>query len=241
MIFKKLRYLVTELRINNEILKSQNEELEWAHIYHDTIKDRGWLKNLAISPGRWAGNYSFFYVLVRILSEYKPNNIIEFGLGESSKIISSFLANELQNSKHLIVEQDKNWIKEFKSRFKLSENSAIIHLPLATKTINTFTVNIYADIIEKVKDIFDLYVIDGPFGSENFSRYDICLLAEKLNVNDDFIIIIDDYQRRGEKETAANLVNQLTQKGIKIYTGIYKGNKSQIVLATEKYRFVASM
>src|SRR5688500_5133211 len=135
MILKKIKQLITEfrgraenLKLQNESLKLQNEnlkvqnddikaqnedikarnaELEWAHIFHDTIKDKKWLRNLGISPGRWAGNYSFLYVLVKILSEYKPKKIIEFGLGESSKIVSSFLNNELQNSTHLIVEQDE--------------------------------------------------------------------------------------------------------------------------------------
>ena len=236
MILKKIKHLINEFRIRdenlklqNEHLKAQNAELEWAHIYHDTIKDKEWLKNLAISPGRWAGNYSFFYVLVRILSDCKPKKIIEFGLGESSKIVSSFLENELFGSIQLIIEQDKIWIEAFQSRFNLSPNSAIMYLPLEGKTIKGFPVTSYNGIKEKINEIFDLYIIDGPFGSEKFSRYDICLLAEKLGANDEFIIIIDDCNRHGEKETTTELLNQLAIKGLKIHTGFYSGNKSQII------------
>ena len=199
------------------------------------------MKNLAISPGRWAGNYSFLYVLVRILSDYKPKKIIEFGLGESSKIVSSFLNNELQNSTHLIIEQDENWIEAFKSRFNLSKNSELLPLPLEVKMVNGFPVRSYHSIEKKVNGIFDLYIVDGPLYSLNFSRYDICLLAERFILNDEFIIIIDDYNREGEKQTITDLINQLTVKGIETHTGIYGGNKSQIVIATEKYRFATSM
>ena len=182
-----------------------------------------------------------FYILVRILSDYKPGKIVEFGLGESSKIISAFLKNELTHSSQLIIEQDPNWIEAFKSRFNLSQNSSIMHLPLEEKMVKNFPVDSYKGIDEKVNEIFDLYVIDGPFGSDHFSRYDVCLLVEKVIRNDEFIIIIDDYHRIGEKETAHDLINQLMAKGIKLYTGVYQGNKSQIILATEKYRFATSL
>lgn len=229
------------LKSQNEFIKAQNAELEWANIYRDTIKDRVWLKSLAISPGRWAGNYSFFYILVRVLTDCKPQKIIEFGLGESSKVVSSFLENELLNSNHLIIEQDANWIKAFKERFNLSNNSQVLHLPLQLKTINGFEVNSYADIGNKVNNIFDLYIIDGPHGSDRFSRYDICLIAEKLKANDEFIIIIDDYCRQGEKDTGKDLIEHFYTKGAKIYTGIFSGKKSQFVIVTEKYRFLISI
>ena len=130
-----------KLKKQNELIISQSAELEWANIYHDTIRDKEWLKNLAISPGRWAGNYSFLYVLVKILSDYRPDKILELGLGESSEIVSSFLDNYLSNSKHLIVEQDENWINSFSSKFQLSKKSEVIHLKLGIKTVNNNPVN----------------------------------------------------------------------------------------------------
>lgn len=247
MISKRIRKVINEFRsrdenqkLENEKIKTQLAELEWAHIYHDTIKDKEWLKNLSISPGRWAANYSLLYILVRILAEYKPKKILEFGLGESSKIVSSFLENALHESAQLIIEQDQTWIGSFQSRFNLSSKSSIMHLHLEEKSVNGFPVNSYKDIKEKINEIFDLYIIDGPFGSKNFSRYDICLLCEKLQKGDEFIILIDDYNRIGERETANDLINQLEAKGIKLNNGIYKGNKSQILITTERYRFASS-
>ena len=240
-MLNKIRSLLKEFRNRAESISQQNNELIWANVFHDTIKDREWLKNLSISPGRWAADYSALYVLTKILSDYKPKRIIEFGLGESSKIISAFLEHDLKDSEHLIIEQDVNWSTVFKDRFKLSEKSEILILPLETKIVKGFSVNSYTKIEEKVKCVFDLYFVDGPFGSPNFSRYDICRIANQLTNQNEFIIIIDDYNRNGEMETANGLMSQLTQKGIEFYSGIYTGTKAQIVIATKKYRFATSL
>lgn len=241
MIIKRIRNIVNEFRLRDEYQKSQNSELIWANIFHDTIKDREWLKNLSISPGRWAADYSFLYVLVRILTDYKPKKIIEFGLGETAKIVSSFLENDLKTSNYKILEQNEIWIDVFKSKFKLSEKVELIHLPLREKEVKGFPVNSYSGIEDTIDEIFDLYIVDGPFGSPRFSRYDIFSLAMKLQVNDEFVIILDDYNRQGEVDTANDLVNLFNKKGIKIHTGKFSGIKSQFIIGSEKYKYITSV
>jgi len=248
MILKKIKQVINEfrersdnLKASGEIIQNQNAELLWANIYHDTIRDRKWLQDISLSPGRWAVNYSFLYFLTRILIDCKPNKIIEFGLGESSKIISSFLQNELNNSTHLIVEQSIDWIDSFSSRFQLSKNSNILYLELEKQIINGFSVNTYKNINEKINDTFDLYVVDGPLGSDRYSRYDIISLAERLDPKNEFIIIMDDYNRQGEQDTTADLIALLNKKGILTFNGRYAGNKAQKIIVTQKYKYVITM
>ena len=101
--------------------------------------------------------------------------------------------------------------------------------------------NFYDKFNETVKGKFDLYIVDGPFGSDNYSRYDIVLLTEKLTANDEFIIIIDDYDREGEKQTVDELIKMFNQKNINIHKGIYSGVKSVLILASEKYKYIKSL
>jgi hypothetical protein len=248
MILKKIKKAIIEFRENNNTLKSQNEfiinqnaELEWAHIYNDTIRGRKWLEDSSISPGRWAANYSFLYILIRILSDCKPKKIIELGLGESSKIISSFLKHELHESTHLIIEHNNEWIKLYGSTFSISQNSNILHLESEIKIVNGFPVNSYKQINEAIDETFDLYIIDGPHGSDRYSRYDICSLLEKMNCKSEFILVFDDYHRVGEQDTVNDTIKILNKIGIKNYTGEFAGNKSQIVIATEKYKYTVSL
>lgn len=241
MFLNRLKKLIHENRILHKRNYLQLKELEWAHVYHDSIRGKKWLEKLPLNIGRWAGNYSFFYVLNRILSDYKPESILEFGLGESSKFVSMFLENQLLNSNHHIIEQDGNWYQNFKYNFQLSSRSMVTICPLIKKTVLTHEVNSYDGLKEVINRKYDLYIVDGPFGSQHYSRYDIVEVAKKKTFNDEFIILIDDYQRVGEKETVDELMNVFKAKKIQIYRGVYEGNKSVCVLVTEKYKFLQSI
>src|SRR5690554_7298280 len=87
-IFDKLRFglripqILEGLDKNNKIL----QELNWSNVFNNTISDSEWFKNKSISPGRSAVGYPLLYVLYRILNDVKPLNILEFGLGQSTKI-----------------------------------------------------------------------------------------------------------------------------------------------------------
>ncbi len=216
-------------------------EAKWANVYHDSIRGKRWLDEVAIYPGRWAVNYSMLYLLVRILQLFKPGKIIEFGLGESSKLISKFIENELHNTRHLILEESREWIENFVSRFNLSKNSEIMHLDLVRKKIRGFNVNCYKDITGRINETFDLYVIDGPTALRHYSRYDICWLAERFTPEDEFIIIMDDYNRKSEKRSVRDLLRILKKKDILIHTWEYDGSKSQYLIATNKYYYAITL
>jgi hypothetical protein len=107
----------------------------------------------------------------------KPKRIIEFGLGESSKLISSFVLNELTDTQHHIIEHDPEWISFFSENFTLSKNSKIIQRDLVIKNGNELPHYSYDNLLEKIVIDYDLYIIDGPFGSKENSRNDIIKLA----------------------------------------------------------------
>ncbi len=240
-MIKKIKALIRENRENQQQLIRQNQELEWAHVYHDSIRGKVHLENLPLNIGRWAGNYAFFYLLNRIMSDAKPQRILEFGLGESSKFIASCLEHDLKQGLHQIIEQSSEWATAFNSRFELGAYSKVSVCPLVKKQINGHEVNSYEGLAEVVTGTFDLYLVDGPFGSPHFSRYDILAVAGRLKPSDEFIIIVDDYDRIGEQETAKALEVLFEEKQIKAYTKVYTGIKRVWLLATPKYRFVTSI
>jgi hypothetical protein len=220
---------------------AHSRELEWASVFHDSIRGRKFLEDLSLNVGRWAGNYSFFYILNRILSDYKPKGILELGLGESSKFISTYLTHYLVASHHIVVEQDQTWIESFSERFTLSERSKIIHCPVIATQVKGYSTFSYQNFEEKVTDEFDLFIVDGPFGSDRFSRFDIVGLVEKFEKGKEFILIIDDSHRAGEQDTILELGSVLSKKGIEYFRGDYSGIKQNTVLATGKYKFAISL
>lgn len=222
----------------NRKLLDQSEEILWAEIYHDSIKGKEELENLGLNIGRWAGNYSFFYVLYRILNTCSPNSILELGLGESSKFISVYITKYLPKSKHLIIEHNLDWQNNFLEKFNLSQKSKIKILPLEEININGHVINSYSGFNNDIKDLFEFYLVDGPFGSNNFSRYDIVNLIKVFPPDHEFVILFDDYDREGEQQTVKYLLDLLQTRGIKTYQAIYKGLKTQIIIASEKFKFI---
>lgn len=85
------------------------EELWWRDIFVDTVKGYTWYHDKSLSLGRWAIGYNYAYVLARVLDELKPTDILECGLGQSSKIITDYVSVN-SGVNYDIVEQDQNWI-----------------------------------------------------------------------------------------------------------------------------------
>jgi len=228
-------------KIESMIEKSlfQSLEIEWANIFHDSIRGDESISKLSLNIGRWAGNYSFFYVLYRIMKDYKPNTILELGLGESSKLVSTFIKNNLQNCEHIIIEQNQNWINEFRNKFTFNDQTEVIHLPLETQKIEGFDVYKYKDFDKSINKQYELYIIDGPYGSDRFSRFDIIGLVNNF-INNEFIILFDDTHRLGEIDTVNQITTILKSKNIIFYQNEYIGNKSVTVIASEKYKHATS-
>ena len=239
-IIHKLKYGDEKLLKEINEIKSEIREIEWAHNFQNSIRGIKELENLPIYPGRWAGSYAFFYVLCRILTEYKFSSILELGLGESTKFISEINKYCGNQFRHIIIEQDEKWANNFINRKNPNNNFEIKICPLAINKINGYEVYCYSELSELMNTVFDFYIIDGPWGSDRFSRYDLILLIEKITLHDDFLILFDDTNRQGEKDTLQVLFEKLKSKNIEFYYGNYVGNKTCTVIASEKYKFCTS-
>ena len=91
---------------------------------------------------------------------------------------------------------------------------------------------------------FDLIIIDAPQGFIfnpgyhlfDYSRSNIWNLLD--NLADDFIIILDDFNRQGEKNTMSHLEELLKERKIDYYHFQSSGIKDQYAICSENYRFV---
>jgi len=240
-IIREIFTHLKNIRLKQDELNNRLIELEWSQIYHDSIRGKKWIEELPLNIGRWAGNYVFFYVLNRILTEAKPKSILELGLGESTKFISKFIENELLDTRHIVVEHNSNWINNFNQKFDLSKNTEIIHLNLNETSVCGFSKFNYESFDSLIHDEFDFYLIDGPFGSEIESRDDILQIAKRLNKDKSFVLMFDDSNRKGEYQTITNLLKILDLNKIKYFTFTYSGNKSVTIITSKEYEYLTSV
>lgn len=219
------------------------QELLWRDIFSDTVKGYSWYDVKSISLGRWAVGYNYLYVLIRILEVLKPNEILELGLGQSSKVLSSYFKNNKCEGFYDIVEQDKQWISFFAQENQLNN---IENITIHNRNINTINyegsdVYVYEEFDSVVNNKkYSLISIDGPWGSDGHSRIDLLNHIPQI-LQDDFVIIIDDYNRDGEKTMVSSMIKTMETNNIPYCKGIYSGLKDVCIIVSTNYGFLTSL
>lgn len=226
-----------------KIHRATNETV-WSEVFHDAIKESDWLKNKTFYPGRWAAGYPFLYALYRCLNEMQPMSILELGLGQTTRVIGQYAAGK-KGCHHIVTEHDKTWIEFFKKDFALSDNTEILHLDINKKNFGdndnlTTVYEHFSDALSGKK--FDLISIDAPFGGValEYSRMDVLQILPQC-LNQSFVILLDDYDRKGEKNMIEQMKKILEDSNIEYTTGLYWGNKDTFMITSEDMRFLTTM
>ena len=232
-------------RLRKEIEKSTriNNEAVWAAIFNNTISNSAWLKDRSFSPGRWAVGYPCLYVMYRILNDMRPQNILEIGLGQSTRMIGQYAA-AFDNINHILVEHDKDWINFFINDFKLSSHTKVKQLDREMISYkDAESVRVFKGFKESFSNQkFDFIFIDAPLGSDmkQYSRIDTLFILPDC-LSDNFVILIDDFNRIGEQHTVAEIENILNNASIPYKKGKYSGQKDCAVICSEKLGFCTSL
>lgn len=223
----------------HDVLRKEDELIK-AFIYNNSIIDTPWLKFKGISPGGWAVDYSMLYTMYRVLDDMKPKSILEFGLGQSSKMIHQY-ATFYSDSEAITCEHDPQWIDFFMHNKSENIDFKIQRVELEEiiyKSERTCSIKDVDSIFANRK--FDFVIVDAPLGSPHFSRPQIIKIAQNY-LKDEFCIIIDDYNRLGEKETVQELVELFERMHVPFLKKVYKGSKEHCLICSAHLRFLTSL
>lgn len=236
-------------RMKGLLLEDFNKELLYCEKFKLSLRGSKWFnENCSVSAGGWAVGYPFLYALYRILNEGKPQKVLDLGLGQTSKVISWYMEGMCksdQDAIHMIFEHDKSWIDFMKLNFHFSDKSLIQKTELVEKKYfnsikSTYTYNNFEKIISKRNVKWDFISIDGPFGGRKYARMDVLNILPRY-LADSFVIMIDDYDRRGEKNLARCIKKILTEHNIKFVEGVYAGEKHVYVITSEDKKWFTSL
>ncbi len=232
MYHKIVSRLLTLHKTNQDLayMNSKITELLWSQKFQHSIVDADWLRKKAVSASGAAANYSFLYVLFRILNDFKPSSILEIGLGQTTKLNAQYVAYHNKQAELYVVEDSTDWIKLFDDFLGLSKNIHLLCLPLEKINVKGFVVDAYKNLAHLIENReFNLIINDGPMGNEHYSRAGIINLIPN-NLAESFVILFDDYDRCGEKETVALICEILKKHSYTFNTTIYKGVKQQFLI-----------
>ena len=214
-------------------------EILRAQIFNNTITGSEWLKYKSFSPGEWAAGYGLLYTIYRSLSSVKPSSLVEFGLGQSSKMIHQYA--DFYRKEAVTIEHDKKWVDFFESG-REGEYPIPVRLvdleTIAYKGQETVTYKDIDKVLEGKK--FDFVLVDGPFGSDRYSRSEVINVAMR-NLADDFCIILDDTDRSAEMETACEVMDVLKEAGVSFCHTTYKAAKHHTLVCSPDWKFLTSL
>lgn len=224
-------------KILNNIRFSNERNLFW-----DYAKGVNWISSqLSLSPGGMAVGYDYLYVLCRTLEIIRPQNILELGLGQSSKIFLSYYNSH--SSEYSIIEQSNEWYDFFKSENDIASGVNVHIRPLVTSYDKNYDkeINCFSEIGTIVRNKkFSFISIDGPWGSDGISRCDLLPYIPEC-LDDNFLIIIDDYNRPGEKEMVRCLEERLKKHNIEFLKRIYGSRKQFCIITSSNNLFLCSL
>lgn len=224
-------------------LEAKTDELIWAATFQSVTAKSTWFRNKSLAPGRWALGYPALYILYRILNEMRPKNILELGLGQSTRMIAQYAAH-YKGVRHTVVEHDKDWLAFCKKDMRFAENSDIA---LMKREMVPFreaqSVRVFSGFADRFKDqSFDFICIDAPLGADmkEYAREDVLGLMPQI-LKKSFVLLLDDFERPGEQHTARAMEEALKDHGIAFAKGVYSGLKKTLILSSTDNRFFTSL
>lgn len=225
------------------------KEIFMAEKFNSTIVDSEWYKYKSVCPGGYAVDYAFLYTLYRILTSIKPNNILEFGLGQTSKMIHQY-AN-YYNVNAVTIEHDQHWEEFFNEGREGNYNIKTRFFDLENTLYKGCDTSTYKDCCSQFvneNEKFDFILLDGgPYlrNPENnrfykYARPQIIDFA-RFCLKEDFVILLDDYGIIGIQNTVKEMFNYFDENDIDYIYKEYSGVKRYLVIATPKYRFLTTL
>lgn len=219
------------------------QENNWAFVFNNTVAESEWLSKKSFSLGRWAIGYQCSYVLYRVLDEVKPKHILELGLGQSTKFIGQY-SDYYKEVQHTVVESDPQWIDFFTHENPLSGNTNVLQCEYAMEDFQGHSnIRVFKGLNEKIKNKkYDLIVIDAPFSGDmnELARIDILKNIPQC-LEESFVIIFDDINRLGERNSFNAIRRILDDNNIAYAVGSYHGQNITGVIVSDDLKYIRSM
>lgn len=225
-------FLINMHQKYNRRLNSGYLEQIYQLSFLDMARRTEWLKNTPVSsPSGGTASFSLLYILLSILRGEEVNRIMELGVGQSTVLLTQY-AERFEKDLSLI-DDDEYWLHQ------VSEKSPNV-LPVYAKLAPTTVENIHIDWYECSPPAtnVDLLIIDGPMAYMNrikYNRIGVLSWIPKI-LGDEFIIIVDDSNRSGERLLVKKILEKLGREGLAVKKRDIIGGNSQTVIATQKYQ-----
>lgn len=159
-----------------------------------------------------AANHSLLYAITRAFTEFPVGNVLELGCGQSTLLLSRL--NQRLNRAAAIrsVDHDRDWA----ARLRAAVAHEVVVAELRSKTVDGVSISHYDEgYFDRAKK-YDLIIVDGPtvHSPETATTRLGCLEVVEVALAPDFVVILDDAERKGEGILTDRMRASLKRKGI---------------------------
>lgn len=173
-----------------------------------------------------AATYSLMYLLVRIIKELPIEKVVELGSGQSTVLIDRL---KEKSCSHTAYENNSMWANVLRGRLSSCDYRERFLVPKLDYGIS------YQGYENIEIAPFDLLLVDGPSGTDKFSRF-TCMPLIEANIGREFIIVFDDALRTGEQDTIQHAATLLSKNKVDFKLNYLSGRNTHAIITTPKYR-----
>jgi hypothetical protein len=202
---------------------AMQRELGYQNLFDVQCRNRG-IANDFYAVGA-AASYGLMYLLFRVINEHPIDSVVEFGSGQTTLLIDRI---KKPGTHHVCYEHSPEWYTVLAPRLTSCDYRL---RPLHETTIDERRIHWYSQVDPAG---FDLMLVDGPPGTDRYSRFG-CVELIRSRISRDFLIIIDDAQRRGEQDTVSHIVGLLKSTGASFRFNQLQGRTTQTVIAGGRF------
>ena len=170
-----------------------------------------------------AASYSLMYLLLRVITELPVKSVVEMGCGQSSLLLDA-----LQKVRPFAVtslEDDPDWAERIQGQVA----HQVMHAQLVERRIRGRKTSTY-DVDLAASGPCDLLLVDGPQQRGRRCRWGALEWVEQ-GLGDNFVLLFDDAERRGELDTIEEALKILRGQGRVFRTRFFYSTKWQFAVA----------
>ncbi|MBE0541133.1 MAG: hypothetical protein IH623_07090 [Verrucomicrobia bacterium] len=184
-------------------------ELAYVDLFQRLCAHHAWLQ-FPIFPVGGAASHAFLAILVRALVECGFSRVLEFGAGQTTRILSAW--SRVSGAPICTVENDEGWVKECQ-RGVTSPHHQIVHAPLRQAASGHVWYDFEMIRPHCTSQKADLIIVDGPVGAERWSRAGFIERFSELHA-DEWVVLWDDLHRQGDLQSFAEFIRRLRSNQI---------------------------
>jgi len=208
----------------------QGREIVYQNIVHRDLDRLG--ISIPFYPLRSAAGYSYLYLLLRLIQDHQNLRVLELGAGQSTLLLHHFVGQQIERLTSL--EHDAGWAERIGNQIDASNNAKLHHAELTGREIAGHRCDGYnPEVLDGTND-YNVLLVDGPRRSKRRSRWTALEFLEGA-MDEEFVMIFDDAERRGEIQTIGKALQLLDARGVDYGVQLTRSINSQFLIATPRF------